>query len=87
MDGTTNDMTGLKHESGRRNTRTKAASLMVLALAVGGLHLLLFNALDIVAPLGIDVVDSELIVIESDRAQRPMMFVNRDLDLLMADAR
>ena len=87
MDGTTNDMTGLKLESGRRNTRTKAASLMFLALAVGGLHLLLFNALDIVAPLGIDVVDSELIVIESDRAQRPMMFVNRDLDRLMADAR
>ena len=87
MDGTTNDMTGLKPEPGRRNTRTGVASLMFLALAVGGLHLLLFNALDIVAPLGSDVVDSKLIVIESDRSARPMMFVDRGLDHLVADAR
>lgn len=87
MDGTTNDMTGLTTQSGRRNTRSGVSSLMFLALAVGGLHLVLFNTLDIVAPLGSDTVDSKLIVIDSDRVPAPMMFVDRGLDHLVADAR
>ena len=87
MDGTTNDMISMIYETKRRNSSTRIASLMLLALAVGCLHLLLFNALDAVAPLGTDVIDNNLIVIESDQTLRPMMFVDRGLAHLVADAR
>ncbi len=63
------------------------ASLMLLATVVGGLHFVLFNALDTVAPLGTDSVDSNLIVIDADSSLRPTFFESRVFDQLVADAR
>lgn len=87
MDGTTNNLNGTKSDFARSITTSRVTSLMLLSLVVCGLHLLLFNALDTVAPLGSDVIDSNLIVIESDPTPRLTVFENRVLDRLVADSR
>jgi hypothetical protein len=88
MDGTTtNNLNGTKSDFARRISTSRVTSLMFLSLVVCGLHLLLFNALDTVAPLGSDVIDSNLIVIESDPTPWPTVFENRVLDRLVADSR
>ena len=69
------------------NRKRRLAGLALLATVVGGLHLVLFNALDVVAPLGIVNAENTLIVIEADRSPRPTFLTNDLFDQLVADAR
>jgi len=87
MDGTTNNLNAMTSTSTGRTSTSRVGSLLFLVLVVGGLHLVLFKTLDTVAPLGTNVIDSKLIVIETDQITRPMMFEKQVLDRLVADAR
>ena len=89
MDGIKDNQTNDSGSSVMTTTGRKGrfASLMLLAAVVGGLHFVLFNALDTVAPLGTDNVDSKLIVIDADSSLKPTFFESRAFDQLVADAR
>ena len=87
MDGTTNNLNATTSTPTGRTSTSRVGSLLFLLLVVGGLHLVLFRTLDTVAPLGADVIDSKLIVIETDQMSRPKMFEKQALDRLVADAR